>query len=245
MEKIPVMSEQRFFKFRLDELIDLNSEIVRDYVRYKDADAVKEMIIRDIQYPFFLGQPDDSHWLIAFWGRFIISRLVDYWQTARETLTFRVGDCEDSSVAFVTAMRVLGYTEDEVYEVIGLVKDKDGNVLGGHGWSVFKDVDGWHLYESTLDEPPREYPKIDDITKPVQIGGWVYEPYWIFNDKKFIKIKDFGSPSEYMLGLHSVDKYKAIHDAWGVITTFEKQYNSFKAKLLRVTLGWFHKLLRW
>jgi len=192
----PVFSRQRFWKFRLNELFNLDSVIVQEYAEAsKNVIDLTNRIILDIEYPFHLGQPTDSHQLLTF-HTYKKCIDLDFWHKADETCALRKGDCEDSSIFFVTAARILGLSEKEVYEVFGVVRDATtGEVLGGHGWAYFW-YDGWRLYESTLDAYPKEYPKVgvkhDEVTEirePIRLENVVYDPEFLFNDKEYHFVK--------------------------------------------------------
>lgn len=235
----PVLTSQRFFRFRLSELFDLDSAVVEEYI--EEINTVKmlaDSIIIDIDYPFYLGSPDDTHLYNCFHGDQKWCKRIDadYWQTSKETLSIRVGDCEDSSIAFVACARQLGLKFDEVYEIFGVVRDAEtGSILGGHGWSVFKDEEGWHLVESTLDCPPEEYPIVPDIFKDFQFENITYCPEWIFNDTEFHRVKEvtpFQVISMPKRKKETREKYEAIEKAWMTSTKPHKAFHrSFWAKV--------------
>jgi len=130
-----IVYSQRFFPKRLQELINPNSVVVKHFVKHKDEEAVAEAIIEKIRYPFYMGEPDDTHIYNCYHGDYRWCKRIDsdYWQSADETLTILVGDCEDSSIAFCAAMRVF-LTELQVYEVFGVIRDYNTKrILGGHG----------------------------------------------------------------------------------------------------------------
>ena len=108
-----------------------------------------------------------------------------------------VHNCEDSSILGVAGSLRLG---KEAYEVFGYVEEWRRNprnpeegyweVVGGHGWYYVRDPDGFgddkfHYVESTLDVPPKEYPVVEDIRKPLVWGTWRLVPEIIWNDKVF------------------------------------------------------------
>ncbi len=192
----PVFKNQRFWKFSLKELFNLNSVLVQEYAEAsRDVIDLANRIILDIEYPFHLGRPTDSHQLLAFHDYKKCIDL-DFWSKADETCAMRKGDCEDSSILFVTCARVIGLTEKEVYEAFGVVRDAETKqILGGHGWAYFWH-DGWRLYESTLDAYPEEYPivgekhnDIIEIKEPYTLANVIYDPESLFNDTEHHFIK--------------------------------------------------------
>lgn len=219
MGEFPVITGKRFWDFRLNELVDLFSHQVNKYslALPNDPKMVANAVIREVEYPFHLGQPDDTHVWNCFHGEYKFCRRVDldFWQKASETAVLLVGDCEDSSVLYTAlAGKIVG--PDAVYEVLGLVKDAEtGQILGGHGWSVCKWDDQWHLTESTLDIPPSEYPIMVDFKAPYKLGKWIYEPMVLFNWKEYIEIAPlFQYLALTLRGKETRAKYSAIQQAW-------------------------------
>lgn len=189
----PIVRSQRFWSCRLNELLDLNSyqvEVFMDGCR--NARDVAERVIRFIEYPFYLGQPDDKHVYNAFHGKWCKTVSLDYWQSATETAALRIGDCEDSSILGVACSLRLGCP---AYVVFGYVyDDSSGEILGGHAWYYVKDArafgdDEWHYVESTLDVPPSSYPVVKDITAPFVSGGWRLIPEMLWNDKEYVEVE--------------------------------------------------------
>lgn len=221
----------------------MGSLAVEEYTKeITDVRMLADTIIIDIDYPFHFGTPDDTHIYNCFHGnqKFCKRIDLDYWQTAKETLSIRVGDCEDSSIAFVVCARQLGLSPEEVYEIFGVVKDASTSViLGGHGWCVWKDEQGWRLVESTLDCPPEEYPIVPDIFKPFRLSNVIYEPEWIFNDSEFHdvtkKVAPFQVISMPKKKKETEEKYIAIAKAWRVDTKPLKAFHrGFIAKAKRL-----------
>lgn len=195
----PIFKNQRFWKFSLNELFNMNSILVQEYAKGStNVIDLANRIILDIEYPFYLGQPNDSHQRLAFKT---YKKCIDYdfWGKADETCALRKGDCEDSSVFFVTCARILGLSAKEVYEVFGVVRDsKTKQILGGHGWAVSKQLNVgqpnmFALMESTLDAPPVEYPVIserfEDLKEPFLFENVIYDPEFLFNDTEYHFVK--------------------------------------------------------
>jgi hypothetical protein len=236
------VTEQRFFKLGLNELVDLDSLIVREYVAGKTLMEVAEAIIREVRYPLHLGQPDDKHIWNAFHGSYKWCKTVnlDFWQKSSETLAMKVGDCEDSSIAFTACAR-LYLDSGGVYEAFGLVRDANtGAVLGGHGWVLSKGLpdDVFRLYESTLDEPPLRYPEVPDVAKPFTLGNVIYEPEWLWNDQKFMVVGSLDYRERKKKEKETTEKYDALSDAWGVDT---KPSKAMRKSLARKLLGWLRR----
>jgi len=153
-----------------------------------------------------------------------------------------VHNCEDSSIAFVTAVRAKGLSAGNVYEAFGVVRDANTKaLLGGHGWAISKGIpdDKWRLYESTLDTPPAEYPIVKNPEKPFKLGNIEYAPEWLFNDKIFKVVGSLDYREREKKKKETPKKYEAIHKAFGIETKFEKVLKKSKLykikKLLRIT----------
>ncbi len=187
----PVYQNQRFFPFKLNELIDKDSHTIWQFSKDRDYMIIASDILMLVRYPFKNGKPDDEHGYSAFNGIYHYNRKIvdDYWQKGEETISILVGDCEDSSIAFVSCMRAKN--NSGVFEVLGYVTKENGEFLGGHGWSVSKLIpdNNWRLYESTLDLPPLEYPIVADIRKPFHYNGIIYYPEQLFNDIEYEEVK--------------------------------------------------------
>jgi hypothetical protein len=237
----PVFTSQRFEPFALNELFDFNKYVVKDFI--KDCKTVKDVadkVIRAVQYPFYMGQPDDKHHWNHFHGKFDRDITEDYWQTCSETALFLWGDCEDSSVLAVGGIRALDVRVDDVYEVFGLVRDAvTGAILGGHGWVYTRSssfgTDKYVLVESTLDTPPEKYPEVgstlDDLKKPFRYGSVVYDPEALFNDEMYIEVRPIS------LGRKDTRvKHEAIEKSWGIQSKFMKQLRNSRVWRLKRAL---------
>ena len=86
----------------------------------------------------------------------------EFWQLGRETLQSRTGDCEDFAILLCSLLRADGWSEEEVYVVIG--QNEAGDY---HAWVKIKiPLVGWYNIE------PRQ-------------GGW----YTLFGD--FVALHGF------------------------------------------------------
>ena len=66
----------------------------------------------------------------------------EFWQFPNETLTLRTGDCEDFSILLCSLLRANGWSEEEVFVVLG-AKDEQY-----HGWVKLNiDAIGWQSLE--------------------------------------------------------------------------------------------------
>ena len=116
-----------------------------------DCPLVKEAL-RDIlgEAPYELSQVgfDDIRDWVAInidytsdekrWGK-------DYWQTPEETLTYRTGDCEDSSILLCSLLRTYGIDAERVYVALGVNDGADGHAFLLEDW--YRDGE-WRRVES-------------------------------------------------------------------------------------------------
>jgi len=230
---------KRWLDFKLNQLLDTGDPIWEIKGQLKSIKDICEFVITEFDYPLVRGVPIDVHKNNWFSGLCCHQITEDFWQYASETAsTYRlnkrkgkkgVGDCEDTSVLFTTLMLERGYN---AYECFGVVKE-NGEILGGHGWSIFQDENYiWRIFESTLDVPPPYpdgYPEIDLSTNTWVVGNIVYEAWLRFNRKVYYEweegqesVKDAVAMISYTkIGRkfrESKKKYKAIEEAWKVKT---------------------------
>ena len=241
MTEFPIIHRQRFWPTRLNELIDYNSYQIEKYVEgVENAKQLADKVIKDVEYPFHHGVPDDTHILNCFRGKRCYKVKEDFWQKGSETAFMKMGDCEDSSILYVTAARKMGVSEKNVYVVFGYVQRESGELLGGHGWVYVRDSSfgdkKFHYVETTLDEPPEEeYPVVSDITKPFSWKGIILVPEVLWNDKVYKPVAvslgfiiywlhRYWGMKEKILGYidlkkkykETKKKYRAIQEAWGI-----------------------------
>jgi len=241
--------DQRFYKFRLNELVDFEAHQVEEFFgRAGSAVEICNQVIRRVEYPLHLGQPDDLHKANNFHGKWCKTESVDFWQMASETAAMGIGDCEDSSILAVAALRGFGLSEYEVYEVFGVVREAESSrVLGGHGWVLAilktdpKDT-AFRLVESTLDTPPEEYPVVAEIGQPFRMKDWEYVPEWLWNDKEFFVIGKAKKIGVLGVGMgkkrkESIEKYKAIEEMWEQPTKPLEKIRQSKLYRLKKKLG--------
>jgi len=200
MAEFPIIEKKRFWPFRLNSLVNLNSHQVNKWSEETedDEEIVAGSVIKIVEYPMHHGAPDDTHIWNAYHGDYkrCYRRDKDFWQLASETAYVKVGDCEDSSIV-CTALEGKLVNANQTYEVLGMVKDADtGRNIGGHGWNYTRWNGEWHYVETTRDTPPEEYPVVENIREPYVHGDWKLVPYVLFNWKRYEELK--GGLTAYM-----------------------------------------------
>lgn len=95
----------------------------------------------------------------------------DDWRFPAETINLHSGDCEDSTILFITACKDAGLSEIEVFNACGNtgfgyhsypIVWLDENDLN---WFGIKEKAGWYIFESTLNDCP---------SRPLALVGSVY-----------------------------------------------------------------------
>ena len=82
----------------------------------------------------------------------------------------KAGDCEDSSILFVTLCYFAGIPANRVFVAVGTIDDY------GHAFPIVKMDDGkWYVFESTLKAPQ----------EPIALIGSRYHPSWGFLNWKY------------------------------------------------------------
>jgi transglutaminase-like putative cysteine protease len=105
----------------------------------------------------------------------LIHGVADYWQFAKETISSRTGDCEDHAILLVSLLRASGYSQDEVYVVVGK------NANGYHAWvRINLGVIGWYNLE------PQESGWATLVGDFLTLSG--YQAAYQFNDYYFQKV---------------------------------------------------------
>ncbi len=228
---------KRFTSILFTKLIDHRRGWIEKHMqkfKIKDAKTAIEFGIKNIDYPFYMGQPDDLHIWNAFHGKACFKVLEDYWQTAFETMMTYVlnqrlynkhgfGDCEDSSIFITGMLRILNIP---AYEYFGAVY-RDSTLLGGHAYLIAQLDDGkWHLIESTLDTPPKYpdgYPIADPDKNQWKIGSIIYKADIRLNESHYYEWVRSDMPKKYKKYAklrknekEKIIKYRAIREAWGI-----------------------------
>ncbi len=188
----------------IEEFIRPNEYMVRElYKKFANLGeeekifALWDWVCRNIAYPLtYEGIPDETHILKAFkkidipiiGSLYMISYTSDeFFQFPSETITWRIGDCDDSSILLCSLLRNF-LSPEEVYAVIGRL---DGNL---HAWVSCKGT----ILETTLEEAP-----VNVVIDPTP-----YYPVYIFNDVLYYKV---GSS----LGIkNEIKKLRRISEIW-------------------------------
>jgi len=93
------------------------------------------------------------------------------WEYPTTTYYRMKGDCEDSTILFVTLCRLCGIKSDGIFNVTGWWHMSDGSNVG-HSYPIAKNKDGkWYVYETTL-------PSINASYKPKLFKGSNYTADW-------------------------------------------------------------------
>jgi len=234
----PIVASQRFWPTRLNELIDYNSYQIEKYVDGVETPKdLADKVIREVKYPFHHGIPDDLHVWNAFHGKKCYKVHADFWQKGSETAFIKMGDCEDSSILYVTAARKMGVDSKDVFVVFGYVEDENGKFLGGHAWVYVRHPSfgkkGFVYVETTLDEPPKDYPRVPAITKPFTWRGITLRPEVLWNDEIY-------KPVGVQIGhiIYQLNRY------WGMVKKIlnyfdlEKKYKETKKKYMALQEVW-------
>ena len=238
----PVVRSQRFWPIYLNELVDHWSYLPRSYVsEIENPRELMDKLIREIRYPWHLGAPDDHHQYNCYHGEYKWCKTVreDYWDSGSEVLATKVADCDGSAICGCTCARAMGVDPQNVYVVFGYVQRAgSGEFLGGHAWLYIKHEsfgEGWRYVELTLDQPPKEYPLVPDITKPLDWRGIELKPELLWNDEIYkpvatnlgfiiYQLHRYWGVKEKILGYLDLKKrlketrrkYSALRDAWGI-----------------------------
>jgi len=231
-----IMHRQNWIKKKMEEL---GIRTARDAIEFG---------IREVDYPFYMGQPDDLHTVNFYHGKNCWKITEDYWDTCYEVmmevvLCRRTGcrplaDCDGSSIFITGMLRIL---DVPAYEIFGAVY-KGNKLLGGHAYTITKLEDNkWHLIETTLDTPPSYpdgYPTVNPNENRWSVGDLVYEGWIKFNEKEYWEWK---SSSENMLEKYAKMKLKE-KETYGKHRAIEEAYRiRSKALKHRKLLG----RLRW
>lgn len=235
----PIVVDQFFWPIKLNELIDHDKYQISVFISgVKTAKELADKVIQTIEYPFYLGQPDDTHILNCYHGKWCKKISLDFWQPASWTATIGIGDCEDSSILYVATAKALGIPDNKLYVVFGVVLDASSKqLLGGHAWVYISDPsfgdNKWRYVETTLDTPPPQYPPVPDITKPFQYNEIILVPEALWNSSEY---KEVGKGVAYLCLRRKLRetrrKYEAIQKAFNI--TVKPLKKSRKSLLARI-----------
>jgi len=239
---------KRFFTTPLLSLVSDVFGYVKRFMKQRGIDSPEKAIrfvIEEIDYPLnILGMDDDSHYLVAFGGKFIAAVTRDYWSADYETLnTFTInsrigrhglGDCEDTSLLLCSMLQELGI---ECYTIFGLVYEY-GVLLGGHAYVIANLPNyGWALIETTLDKAPpypNGWPKVDPNLNCYTVGALTYTALLRFNrrvyeewvDMKQTNVSKHGGFNAYRHArsdrFDEKIKLQAIERSWGIPTKLRR-----------------------
>lgn len=225
------VASKRWLSFRINQVLDTGDPVWEYRGTFHSRRDICDFVIERFEYPMKNGAPTDKHTNNWFGGKCCHTITKDYWQSASETLrTLRlssgkgVGDCEDVSSLHTNLFLMKRW---RAFEVLGVVS-QDGELLGGHGWSIFEDETGmWRLYEGTLSEAPNYpdgYPQIDPEATEWTVGGLTYMGAMKFDRRRFFQNED--APDLFGFGMKDKEtraKHEAISAAWGMDTKAIKQ----------------------
>jgi len=228
--EVPDIKRWQGEKILLPELLTPTYQVQKFFEDCYTALTIINRVIVEIKYPLnVFGLPTDFHYFQAFRyraGKCLVTKRneLDYWQTAHETVLTRYGDCEDSSVLTTTGLLFRSFNS---FVALGIV-ERDGEVLGGHAWTVVDLFGEYRLVETTLDEPyatTGELPRIDIERNEWYVPPITYRAYMLFNNKEvwvWEEVKNY-SPKQIITGLKTMQKmerknelrkYIEIENAW-------------------------------
>jgi len=95
------------------------------------------------------------------------------WNFPQTTYWREKGDCEDSTILFVTLCRLAGVPSDRVFNALGWFKK--GREEYGHSWAICKlDNDEWYIFETTLVTrgTPKKFKGDDNYFADWGVANW-------------------------------------------------------------------------
>lgn len=100
------------------------------------------------------------------------------WEYPTTTYYRRKGDCEDTTILFVTLCRISNVKPDSIFNVIGWWHMSNGTNVG-HSYPIVRNEDGkWYVYETTLPSINASYqPKLfkgSNYTADFGMSNWLY-----------------------------------------------------------------------
>lgn len=170
-------------------LITTNDFFLEDLIREQDLKGsndddtmirIQRWIVKNIRY---VG--DDKN-----------QGVLEHWQFPFETLTSRIGDCEDMAILLCTLGIVAGVPNYKLRVVAGWVKPDVNAELGGHGYCVYLRESGKTEEEKNqwvvLDGCYFPDPEVEIIDKPSVKANEKYKEVWFsFNNEFSWGNKDF------------------------------------------------------
>jgi len=108
----------------------------------------------------------------------------DNWQFATQTLNRKFGDCDDSSVLFVTLAHASGIPPTKIFLAIGywgtgyhafpivnLTKEDINQIKGFDNVGILDKLKGWYIFESTVNGKPVRPKRIIGSRYVIDTGG--------------------------------------------------------------------------
>jgi predicted transglutaminase-like cysteine proteinase len=145
---------------REPSLVALKDELLKDApLKVKDWIALRNWVGDNIQY-----RHDEE-----------VYGVQEYWQFGNETVSLRTGDCEDFAILLCSLLRAAGYSQNDVFVVIGK------NANGYHAWvKINLGSLGWYNLE------PQENGFATLVGDFLTLSD--YQALYEFNDQQFHKV---------------------------------------------------------
>lgn len=117
-----------------------DSKIAKLYITPDDP-LIEQTLRSIVKNPFIPDWIEIRDWVannVEYRYDSVSHGVSEYWQLSRETLSLKKGDCEDFSILLTTLYRAIGWSENEVFVVLG----------EGHAWVRLNvDIIGWQNIE--------------------------------------------------------------------------------------------------
>lgn len=168
---------------RIDSRVKETAELARGLPERDAVYCLWDYVCRNIKYPAGPAWlPLDRHVLRAFPKadrpflglQYSLERKCDeYFQYGSETLSWGIGDCEDTSILLTSLLRAYGIPPDRAFVAVGEAPDGYAWLpIPGHAWVAYNDGERELILETSLESAPpnpwRHYPH--------------YRELWRFND---------------------------------------------------------------
>lgn len=120
-----------------------------------------------------LKSKDKMNTLVNVW-EYVIRKFsyareeTETWRYPQTTEKMKKGDCEDTTILFVTLSRLAGISPYRLFNACGLVHH-DGEEYG-HSYPIYYKNNGWLIFETTLNELPGKPQKLKDSKYTVDWG---------------------------------------------------------------------------